>query len=228
MPDPRDIYHRTATSTNRRSLLTFSLLMLAPLLFCGCQPRSNPADRLSPAQAKAVAALREMGADVYFDAGGDVTFVDFYGTIDTESGMVHLQDLDSLTVLVLNGTRIGDDELRHIAGLSNLRKLALNGTAVTDAGLAHLSGLAKLETLNLNDTQIGDAGLQHVTGLVNLRGINLFNTQVTDGGLVHLSELTKLEWVWLNHTQVTAEGVAKLQQALPDTRIFTDLVSPEA
>ena len=48
----------------------------------------------------------------------------------------------------------------------------------------------------------------------------LGGTQVTNADLMQLAELTELERVYLAGTQVTDEGVEKLQQALPNCKIY--------
>ncbi len=72
----------------------------------------------------------------------------------------------------------------------------------------------------LENTQITDAGLEHLEGLTKLEGLWLNGTQVTDAGLVHLEGLTKLEYLYLWNTQITDEGVKKLQEALPNCKIY--------
>ena len=53
--------------------------------------------------------------------------------------------------------------------------------------------------------------------------VDLGNTQVTDAGLVHLRGLTRVKSLNLHNTQVTDEGVKKLQQALPNCRVYRQL-----
>ena len=50
--------------------------------------------------------------------------------------------------------------------------------------------------------------------------VRLNGTKVTDAGLEHLSGSTKLFWLDLSGTKVTDEGVEKLQEALPNCKIY--------
>ena len=56
--------------------------------------------------------------------------------------------------------------------------------------------LRQLQSLSLADTQVTDAGLEHLKGLKELRSLDLTTTHVTD------------------------QGVKRLQQALPNCKIF--------
>ena len=58
-----------------------------------------------------------------------------------------------------------------------------------------------------------------LAGFSKLRRLVLNHTAVADDGLKHLAGLTKLQDVDLFRTKVTQEGIARLQKALPETRI---------
>jgi hypothetical protein len=74
---------------------------------------------------------------------GEVIYVDFYGTPDVESALIHLQTFPQLEKLNFSSTNVNDEKLVHLADLSSLKELALNRTRVTDKGLIHLAGLAR-------------------------------------------------------------------------------------
>jgi hypothetical protein len=74
--------------------------------------------------------------------------------------------------------------------------VTLKSSEVTDAGLEHLKGLAKLQRLSVSYTKVSDAGLEHLKGLTHLRLLDLWGTKVTDA------------------------GVKRLQQALPNCKIY--------
>ncbi len=70
------------------------------------------------------------------------------------------------------------------------------------------------------DTPLTDVELKHLAGLTELVGLWLDYTQITDAGLQDLARLRHLEVLSLNATKVTDAGVGKLQQALPNCKIY--------
>jgi len=70
------------------------------------------------------------------------------------------------------------------------------------------------------DQGITDDCVEHLKGLPQLQGLYLNSTLVTDAGLEHLKGLTELQCLYLIGTKVTDEGVKKLQQALPNCKIY--------
>jgi len=153
----------------------------------------------------------------------------------------------SVEMLYFSSSQITDAELARIAGLTQLRHLWLGGTHVvakgpvinndiadrglahisvinndiTDRGLAHISRLTQLQDLQVDEAQITDKGLAHLARLTQLNYLSLSdNPQITDAGLAHLAGLTQLRALFLYNRQVTDEGVKKLQQALPNCKIY--------
>ncbi len=97
-----------------------------------------------------------------------------------------------------------DDDLTHLCGLPNLESVEIHSPKITDAGVGHLRTLTALKKLGLRSTNVTDAGLEHLKGLIELKTLNLHGTKVTN------------------------EGVKELEQALPQCRIWSDPVTPEA
>lgn len=149
---------------------------------------------------KAVAALRELGANVLEIAQNDARLDVSLHLCDKEVKDDHLALLKEFSVPVL--------------------WLNLARTKITDAGLANISGIKSLEKLHLEKTGIGDEGLKHLKNLENLTYLNLYSTQVTDAGLEHLKNLKKLRRLYLWESKVTDAGVATLQKELPDVKII--------
>ena len=117
----------TIDSNKGTPMKPFLILLLPFALFgCGAEPDAPTDDTLSaelaepvpvvnyvptPAQTKAVAAIKRLGGKVRFGISGDVVMVE------------------------LNHTQITDAELEHLKGMTSLTELKLAGTQVTDAGL---------------------------------------------------------------------------------------------
>ena len=107
------------------------------------------------------------------------------------------------------------------AELELITSINLEGTKITDAGLKELAKLQKLERLFLCHTQITDAGLKELTKLKNLKKLSLEGTQITDAGLKELANMQNLQELWL--TDAKKIGLAdgdELQKALPNCKIY--------
>lgn len=102
---------------------------------------------------------------------------------------------------------------------SEVYNILLDGTKVTNDDLLCLQKLQQARVLTLNSTTITDTGLKHLETLERLEHLDLSNTQVTDGGLKHLKEWYNLRHLRLSKTHVTNAGVAELQKALPGCNI---------
>ncbi len=77
------------------------------------------------------------------------------------------------------------------------------------------------EKLDLFEWNVTDTGLKELAGLKGLRELDLLECkQVTDAGLKELEGLKDLQELTLAGTKVTTAGVAKLQKALPNTKII--------
>jgi len=106
------------------------------------------------------------------------------------------------------------------ADLEKVTVVYFNGTKITDAGLKELAKLQQLERLSLRDTQITDAGLKEMAKFKQLERVYLGSPNITDAGLKEVAKLKQLEWLHLSSTQITKTGVAELQKALPKCRIY--------
>jgi len=152
---------------------------------------------LNPVRSEAVAALRDAGADVTLNTGGEVVVVN------------------------LMGRSIDDDTLRHISGMGHLQLLNLEGTPITDRGLLHLTGLHSLRRLRLNRTKVTSEGMRHLKRLSSLEQLFLVNTDVDNQGLQELKALKRLKRLRLADTQVTVAAMEAFIEALPDCSIHT-------
>ena len=152
------------------------------------------------------------------------------GTLDFITGA------ESLRVLSLDASNVGEEGLKKIAGLTNIQELYLNGasnvfspalapvgsfkkltvlelrsTSVNSKGMPHLSGLSDLRVLDLSETAVADAGLASLKDLTNLEELNLYNTRTTDAGLVYLEGMKKLKRLNLDKCKITEAGTPQLR-----------------
>lgn len=147
-------------------------------------------------------------------------WLDLRRTRLTDAGLAELHPLTDLQRLHLEHTQITGAGFENLANLTNLETLQLTQTRFNDAGLAHLRHFKNLKELSLEGTKITDEGVRHLAGLTRLESLDLRRTAVTDAGLVHLAGLTRLQSLYLFGTQITDDGVARLNRALPETRVI--------
>lgn len=181
-------------------------------------------------QKQAVAALRELGAWVFYDCRYDsdgtlrsakppgpqwltaIVGVDLAGTVRGVK-LTEAEQLDGLATFELLSRpcpAVNDAALVHLEKLEGLQWLALNRAKITDAGLRHLVGLRRLQRLWLDDTHVTDRGLRLLGALTELSTLSLNGTQVTDAGLAHLAPLTRLQRLRLQRTECTLAGILHL------------------
>ncbi len=79
---------------------------------------------------------------------------------------------------------------------------------------------ADVKQVGLGNSAAGDAGLEHLEGLTRLTVLWLDGTKVSDAGLQHVEKLPQLRVLILRGTNVSDAGVEKLQQALPNCKIY--------
>ena len=136
----------------------------------------------------------------------------------TDDQLIHLTEMESLTVLDLSNTSVTDRGLIYLQNLPALEELRLWETRVTDAGLAVLGRMRSLRILGLGGTQITDAGLPHLQGLEHLRILQLWGTAVEGHGLAALHRLRHLEHVTLPW-KVRGRPRRELREAVPGVMV---------
>jgi internalin A len=137
------------------------------------------------------------------------------GELTTDAGLAHLKGLKRLKDLHLQKASISDAGLVVVGQLEDLSFLSLDSTKVSDAGLKHIKGLKHLTDLGLRCTKVTDAGLADLVGLP-LEKLDLLGTAITDAGIVHLVKMKKLEKLNLIDTHVSEDGISQLRRALPN------------
>ena len=107
------------------------------------------------------------------------------------AGFVHLKHLDWLG---LEGTGVGDEQMKPIRQMSSLTILDLDRTSVTDRGVKQLATLENLQQLFLCDTSVTDASVEVLAGHSKLLSLWVENTKISQNGLDKLRrELPKCQ-----------------------------------
>ena len=87
----------------------------------------------------------------------------------TGEGLAVLSELKNLTLLHLENSSVGDNDLEHLRGSTRLQYINLYGTGVTDAGLKPLEGLKHLRKLYVWQTKVSyDAAQEMEKGTAGL------------------------------------------------------------
>lgn len=121
--------------------------------------------------------------------------------------------------LILNGTRIDNDDLIYLKYLPNLKNLDLSHTSVGDAGLKHLKNLKKLEVLSLGGnwceeyTEITDLGIKILAeSLPQLTELNLICLGISSKMIPDLNNIKHLEALNICSYELKGENIKRLQK----------------
>jgi hypothetical protein len=156
--------------------------LLVVLLAGGCS-RPAPTIQVQTPEERAVSEMARRGF-----VAKQVYEVSFAGK-GTDQDLQLLRDLPHLASVDLRQSKgITDAGLVHLQGLEEIRALNLEGTNVTDAGLVHLKGLPSLAHLTLTDTAITDKGLVQLEQMPKLKVVDIGETDVSRFGTAKLRE----------------------------------------
>lgn len=159
-----------------------------------------PATPVAPADAAAVAALKERGVVIRPVA----------------------QNSNYLMANFTTASAITDKEVRLLLPLKKqLVWLKLSGTPVSDSTLHTIGQCTNLYQLWLDHTPVTDAGLKALQPLKDLQTLNLVGTAVTAKGVLQLQSLKQLKSLYLYQTRINSVGWPQLQKAFPQTAIDT-------
>ena len=90
----------------------------------------------------------------------------------------------------LEGIELGDELLAklvpHLKQVEKISCLTLQNTRVTDAGLEPLRGMSNIDAIDLEGTAISDRGLDALKTISSLKYVLLAGTRVTEGGTLAL------------------------------------------
>lgn len=124
--------------------------------------------------------------------------------------------------LNLSNSNFCDKDLVILSEFCDLKVLNLDNSEVTSVGLKHLSQLKQLRHLCLGDTEIDDSGIAQLTFLPNLEELELWHSSISDKSIAQLSKLNSLKRLNLCGTKVSIVGINRLQNAIPNCKIWWD------
>jgi len=108
------------------------------------------------------------------------------GAVIRAGGEGHTAEID----IQLDGKEPGDELLAklvpHLKQINQITCLRLQNTRVTDAGLEPLRGMSNIFSINLEGPSISDRGLDSLKTISSLRYVILTGTRVTDDGSLAL------------------------------------------
>ena len=123
----------------------------------------------------------------------------------------------AIKVLAMAGAGIG----KYPKSPSGIDYVYLEGERFTDEQLAHLRQFDSVKQVTFDHSNLKDEGLRYLSKLRQLKSLSLNHTGISDAGLIHVEVLVKLKWIDLSNTKVTRNGIARLQKALPKTKIYS-------
>ncbi len=91
--------------------------------------------------------------------------------------------------LKTGGQPVSDNHISKLIQLNKLTRLNLDHSKITDVGLAQLKSLTNLQFLNLNGTGITAAGLSQLSTLTNVTSIYVYKTSFTSAELESVKKL---------------------------------------
>lgn len=157
-------------------------------------PRTEPEEKVAPANAAALAVLREHLVHVgRIAAGSNLLRVDFSATAarvtDVEAARLLEPVLPQLASVSLARCAIGDQTAELLARALRLVHLDLRGTLVTEAGVAALSCLTRLSELVLVQTRLTDAAVDRLAAMPALKRVFLWKSGLSPEAVARLRAL---------------------------------------
>ncbi|MDP7015916.1 MAG: DUF1559 domain-containing protein [Pirellulaceae bacterium] len=147
--------------------------------------------------------------------------INFCARID-DGAAVEVAKIESLEVLAIEQTLVGDRGAAALSQLANLSSLTIDNTLITDRGLEDLSKLTELTKLSISGTLVTDEGVAALAKHPNLRELYMVDTELSDAGLKSLESISTLRFINLRGTQVSNTAIAKLITALPECEVIVD------
>ncbi len=145
-----------------------------------------------------------------------LTHVELAGEWAGHKAMLTLSRAESLQILELRNTRVGNFSLNQIKPLEQLREVVYEGTTFNDHSPMYFRKLP-VERFSCTCRRMGDGGLRALRHSKGLRRVELRETAITGVGLEPLTELRELEALVLLDADLGEQGLVHLAR-LPRLR----------
>ena len=131
----------------------------------------------------------------------------------------------NIRVLVISRSPISSAGWRAICQVREINDLYADDTRIDDQIVTELTSRhPRLFVLNLSQNPITDAGVEAISKLKLVTYLGLGGcSALTDKSIDNLMKMTSLKQIDIWGNQTTADGIARLQAALPDTKIVWHL-----
>ncbi|MGA2796511.1 MAG: hypothetical protein ABSE63_02920 [Thermoguttaceae bacterium] len=195
--------------------------------------RPGPANALNPTLESKTSSVYELfGYDYFYDVVGVSGFraddnniallddlpkltqlaLDIRLLTHAKDGLKHLQKVDKLESLILQGYR-DDANLRVLKELPSLSSLELRGydLTLTDKCLDFVKPLKNLDHLALWRGNWTNDGIKELTHLGTLRDLTIYSSNNIDDGLVILERTPHLQKLSLEWTPITNAGLEHIK-----------------
>jgi hypothetical protein len=130
--------------------------------------------------------------------------------------------LKKLSILMMHGSPIKDENLKYLPAIPRLKGLSLGSTGVSDIGMGHLVGCHELYFLDVGlNGKITDRSVESLTKLKSLRELDLSNTSITYSGLMRMKGMA-LERFTLPAKIYTVDQLKNLHKAFPKTALIVN------
>ena len=127
--------------------------------------------------------------------------------------------LKNLSVVLLHGNPIKDQNLKYLPAIAQLRALCLSSCGISDRGIGNLVGCNKLALLDLGaNPKITDRSVASLVKLKSLREILLGGTSITYSGLTRMKGL-HLKLIKLPGQSYTVAQLNTLRKVFPDAAL---------
>ena len=129
-----------------------------------------------------------------------------------------MSNLVRVRFLSLSGIGFTDECIPDIVKISEIAELSIDHSRVTGSGFKYLADLPRLESLQVPYSLVGDAPLKDLVTIKRLKKLNLAHTKITDNAVDALQTLTQLEWL-RGDSRLTEEATENLRSKLPKCNV---------